>query len=225
MSLNKDFPLPRTQYKKAFLESDGKLSLDKTPQSAQKISYDSESGEHIAFTHMFSGKAQVVGMPEAVLYMSCEDLDDMDVYLLLRKISASGEEMLNLNIPWKDLPVSKIADIPKDLRTEVILYAGPTGIQRATMRAIDESKSMHENWPYYPMDKVEKVPRGEIVRLEIGIWATGIEFEAGESIRFQTCGRHQGINNFGTTEFTNNKGKHVVHFGGEYDSHVVLPFT
>jgi predicted acyl esterase len=88
-----------------------------------------------------------------------------------------------------------------------------------------EPLSMHENWPYYPMDKVEKVPRGEIVRLEIGIWATGIEFEAGESIRFQICGRHQGINNFGTTEFTNNKGKHVVHFGGEYDSHVVLPFT
>ena len=133
--------------------------------------------------------------------------------------------MLNLNIPWKGLPVSKISEIPPDKRTEVILYAGPTGIQRASMRAIDWDKSMHENWPYYPMDKVEKVPKGQVVRLEIGIWATGIEFEAGESIRLQVCGKHQGINNFGTTEFTNNKGRHVVHFGGEYDSHVVLPFA
>jgi predicted acyl esterase len=223
--VEEDFPLPRTQYNKAFLEANGKLSLDKTPQSAQKVSYDSENGEHIAFTHTISEKTQIIGMPKAVLYMSCEDLDAMDVYLLLRKISASGKEMLNLNIPWKGLPVSKIADIPNDLRTEVVLYAGPTGIQRASMRAIDESKSMHENRPYYPMDKVEKVPRGEIVRLEIGTWATGIQFEAGESIRFHMCGRHQGINNFGTTEFANNKGNHVTHFGGEYDSHVALPFT
>jgi hypothetical protein len=141
------------------------------------------------------------------------------------KISATGEEMLNLNIPWKGLPVSKIADIPAALRTEVILYAGPTGIQRASMRAIDSGKSMHENWPYYPMDKVEKVPRGKVVRLEIGIWATGIEFEAGESIRLQVCGQYQGIDDFGTTEFNRNKGRHVVHFGGEFDSHVVLPFT
>ena len=223
--VEEDFPIPRTRYKKAFLEADGKLSLDKTPETAQKISYDSESGEHISFTHTFPEKTQIVGMPKAVLYMSCDDFDDLDVFLLLRKISATGEEMLNLNIPWKGLPVSKISDIPDDIRTEVILYAGPTGIQRASMRAIDWSKSMHENWPYYPMDKVEKVPKGEIVCLEIGIWATGIEFEAGESIRLQVCGKHQGINNFGSTEFTNNKGKHVVHFGGEYDSHVVLPFT
>ena len=223
--VEEDFPLPRTQYKKAYLAPNNKLSLTSTPSTPQQASYDSESSEHISFTHTFAAKTSLIGMPKAVLYMSCADLDDMDVYLLLRKISASGEEMLNLNIPWKGLPVSRIADIPADKRTEVILYAGPTGIQRASMRAIDWDKSMHENWPYYPMDKVEKVPWGEVVRLEIGIWATGIEFEAGESVRLQVCGRHQGINNFGTHEFTINRGRHVVHFGGEFDSHVVLPFA
>jgi hypothetical protein len=34
--VEEDFPLPRTQYKKAFLETAGKLSIDKTPQMRRK---------------------------------------------------------------------------------------------------------------------------------------------------------------------------------------------
>lgn len=222
--VEEDFPLPRTEYRKLYLQTNNELAFEK-PSNVQVAQYDSENGEHLAFTYTFPRRTQIVGMPKAILYMSCKELDDMDVFILLRKISASGEEMLNLNIPWKGLPVSKIEEIPQDLRTEVILYAGPTGIQRASMRAIDRKKSMHENWPYYQMDKVEKVTPGEVVRLEIGIWATGIEFDAGESIRLQICGRNQGINNFGSIEHINNKGKHFVHFGEGYDSHVILPFT
>ena len=101
--------------------------------------------------------------------------------------------MLNLNIPLKNIPVSTLAEILDDKRTEVILYAGPNGMLRASVRAIDADKSMHPNWPYYPQDKEEKVPKGSIVKLEIGMWATGIEFLAGESIRLQISGSHQGM--------------------------------
>jgi uncharacterized protein len=83
---------------------------------------------------------------------------------------------------------------------------------------------MHENWPYH-MEKEEEVPTGEVVRLEIGIWATGIEFEEDESLRLQIAGHNQGISNFGTSKHVRNKGTHVVDFGGKYDSHIVLPFV
>jgi predicted acyl esterase len=132
--------------------------------------------------------------------------------------------MLNLNLPWSDVPVRKIADIPDDKRTEVILYMGPVGILRASQREIDPSRSMHENWPYHPHEKEEKVPPGQIVKLEIGIWAMGVEYEAGESIRVQVSGVNQGMH-FSTEKYTDNKGRHMVHVGGDYPSHVILPFV
>jgi hypothetical protein len=164
-------------------------------------------------------------MPKAVLWMRNDDFDDMDVFLVLNKLSASGELLLNLNIPWTNLPVSKIPDIPEDKRTEVILYQGPTGILRASNRAIDPSRSMHENWPFYTHEKEEKVEPGTVVRLEIGIWCMGIEFEEGESLQLSVSGRYQGFSNFGTSEHVRNNGQHWIHAGGEYDSHLVLPFV
>ncbi|KAG8626752.1 hypothetical protein KVT40_005697 [Elsinoe batatas] len=158
--------------------------------------------------------------------MSCADLDDMDVYILLRKLDKSGQPVLNLNIPWSDnLPIKTIAEIPEKERTEVILYAGPAGILRASHRAIDESRSMHPHWPFHPHEKEEKVTPGTVVRLDIGIWAMGIEYEAGESIQVEISGHIMGVNNFGTNKHSLNKGRHVVHFGAQHASRVILPFV
>jgi uncharacterized protein len=102
------------------------------------VSYNSEdSKEFVSFIHTFDKTTRVVGIPKAILYISCAENDDMDVFIILRKLSKTGEPMLALNIPWKGLPVSKISEIPEDKRTELILYAGPTGVLRASLRAID----------------------------------------------------------------------------------------
>ncbi|KAL4750550.1 hypothetical protein BDW72DRAFT_213324 [Aspergillus terricola var. indicus] len=221
-----DFPLPRTVYRKAYLDAEGELLLDRPSSASGAVSYNSEEPSSMAkFTYTFQERTQLVGIPKAVLYMHCDEHDDMDVFLVLSKLSESGELMFNLNIPWKGLPVSSIADIPSDKRTEVILYQGPTGILRASHRAIDESRSMHPNWPLHPHEREEKVPPGTVVRLEIGIWAMGIEYEAGESLQLRIAGHYQGISNFGTSDHVQNKGHHWVHVGGEYDSHLLLPFV
>jgi predicted acyl esterase len=220
-----DFPIPRTVYKKAYLTPNGDLTFDKVPESGS-MSYNSEDPKDIAkFTYTFNERTQLVGIPKAVLYMHCDDLDDMDIFLNLSKISASGEQLLSLNIPWENLPVSKVSEIPADKRTEVILYQGPTGILRASNRDIDTSRSMHPNWPYYSHEKEEKVQPGSVVRLEIGIWGMGVEYEAGESLQLRIGGFYQGISNFGTTENIHNKGNHWIHMGGEYDSHLILPYV
>lgn len=221
-----DFPLPRTVYRKAYLDAEGGLLLDSPSSASGTVSYKSEEPSSMAkFTYTFQERTQLVGIPKAVLYMHCDEHDDMDVFLVLSKLSASGELMFNLNIPWKGLPVSSIAEIPTDKRTEVILYQGPTGILRASHRAIDQSRSMHPNWPFHPHEREEKIPPGTVVRLEIGIWAMGVEYEAGESLQLRIAGHYQGISNFGTSDHNRNKGRHWVHVGGEYDSHLVLPFV
>jgi predicted acyl esterase len=223
-----DFPPPDTEYQKLFLAPNNKLSniqgsSNDTPSS---LSYDSTNKDSFAsFRHTFPARSAVIGIPKVILHMSCSATDDMDVYVILRKLSASGEELLSLNIPWANIPPKSIGEIPVDKRTEVILYTGAIGVLRASHRAIDSSKSMHENWPYHPHDKEEKIKAGEIVRVEIGIWATGIAFEAGETLELRVGGVYPGIANFGTNEHSLNAGQHELHFGGAYDSYLSLPTT
>lgn len=224
--VEQDFPIPRTEYKKMYLSQNSKLSFDtpSTSSPSREISFDGVSGS-TSFTYTFPETTTLMGIPKAVLYMSAPDNNDMDVYICIKKLSKDGKPMLNLNIPWDNLPVKTIAEIPEKERTEVILYVGAIGMLRASHREIDTSKSMHENWPYHPHEKEEKITPGTVVRLEIGIWAMGTEYEAGESIEVEISGKYPGIANFGTNAHGLNKGKHIVHCGGEHASHVVLPFV
>ncbi|CAF3623779.1 unnamed protein product [Fusarium graminearum] len=222
--VEEDFPIPRTEYKKLFFTKDGSLSLDK-PTDSSSLSYKSETDDRVSFTHRFDKTTRLVGMPKAVVYMSCPDYNDMDVYVLLEKLDANGEVMLNLNIPWKGIPKQSFEEMDDKEKIEVVIYRGPMGVLRASHREIDESKSMHPHWPFHPHEKEEKITPGDIVRLDIGIWAMGIEYEAGESIRAIVCGRNLGVSNFGSLEHNDNKGTHNVHLGGENASHVILPFV
>ncbi|KAI0020861.1 Alpha/Beta hydrolase protein [Xylariomycetidae sp. FL0641] len=220
-----EFPMKRTEYKKMYLTSKGELAMDEAPQEAPTINCNSETGERAEFTYVFDKTTQIVGLPKAVLYMSCPDYDDMDVYVMIEKLDASGKLMENLNIPWKGIPVNSFDEMKPEEKTEVVTYKGPVGILRASHRVIDEAKSMHPHWPFHPHEKEEKITPGEIVRLDIGIWGMGIEYEAGEALRVVVSGRSFAVNNFGTLEHIDNKGTHKIHVGGDYPSHVVLPFV
>lgn len=221
-----DFPPPNTEYRKLFLHDSARMDTTAPGSPVATVSYNAEDpNDFAAFTHVFQKDTRVLGIPKAVLHMSCAEYDDMDLFITLRKLSTNGEPMLALNIPWEGLPVSTIAEIPEEKRIEVIMYKGPTNMLRASQRAIDPSKSMHENWPFHPQDKEEKIPPGEVVRIEMGIWATGIDFKAGEGVQFQVSGHFRGVSNFGTSENVRNKGRHNIHCGGQYDSHIVLPIV
>ncbi|KAJ4011032.1 hypothetical protein NW752_007430 [Fusarium irregulare] len=222
--VEEDFPIPRTDYKKMYFSPEGQLSLEK-PTSESTVSYKSETDDRVSFTYKFDKTTRLVGMPKATVYMSCPDHNDMDVYVLLEKLDANGEVMLNLNIPWKGIPKQSFEEMDAKEKIEVVVYRGPMGVLRASHREIDESKSMHPHWPFHPHEIEEKINPGDVVRLDIGIWAMGIEYEAGESIRAVVCGRNLGVSNFGSLEHNDNKGTHNVFCGGENASHVILPFV
>ncbi|KAH8602375.1 Alpha/Beta hydrolase protein [Bisporella sp. PMI_857] len=219
-----DFPLPQTEYKQMHMQPGGKLS-PQTPEQLSIASYDSETNDSVSFSYVFEKKTQIIGIPKAVLYMSCDDFDDMDIYVFIEKLDKEGEPMKNLNIPWKGIPVKSFEEFKPEQETEVVLYKGPVGILRASHRAIDWDKSMHANWPYHPHELEDKIEPGTVVKLDIGIWAMGIEYEAGEGLRISVSGRSFAVNNFGTLDHVRNKGRHIVHMGGDRASHVVLPFV
>lgn len=224
-----EFPLARTEYKSMSLAAEGKLVARRSKES-NSVSHDSTTNAFSGFTYTFEKTTRLVGLPKAILYMSCPDSDDMVVFVTLRKLDKNGNPMLNLNIPWSRAPIKRFEDIEKKDQTNLLLAVGFMGVLRASHREIDESKSMHPQYPFHPHVNIQKISPGEIVRLEIGIWAMGVEFEAGESIRVQVSGSYPLIQEF--EEVTHdvkgvkqNVGRHFVHFGGEYDSQVILPFV
>lgn len=231
-----DFPLPNTDYKTMFFSTANKLSLE-APKGPAQISYNSESHTsppaHGAFTHTFDRKTRLMGLPKAVVYMSIPagtNANDMVIYVLIRKLSASGEPMININIPRSACPYPNVAAIPENDYSNLMIYFGPLGVLRASHRKIDESKSLHSQYPFHPHDEVELLKEGQVYKLEVGLWAMGIDFEAGEGISVQISGEYPLVNEFGASPQKEkmeerNKGEHVVHFGGEHASHVILPFV
>lgn len=157
----------------------------------------------------------------------------MDVYVILRKLDRNGKPLLNYNIPFKhQKPGTKPEDIPDE---NIYKYVGPSGRLRASKRATAEEPGLTpemrarrdptELW--YPHDKEEKVPKGEIVELDIAIWPGGIVFDEGESLRLEIKGHDPILPEYAPL-FRNipnlNVGKHKIHTGPEgYDSHIVLP--
>ncbi|RAO70427.1 uncharacterized protein BHQ10_006439 [Talaromyces amestolkiae] len=224
------FPPPQVQDRQLFLLDNGVLNPNGSPSSTSVSTYNSEDGtSHASFTYTFENKSRLCGIPKAVLYMSCDARDDLDVYVVIRKLDKNKKSVLALNVPWDSIPPNSIEEIPEDKATDLLLYMGPIGMLRASHREIDPSRSMHPNYPFHPHARTQAVPAGEVVKLDIGIFAMSVEYEAGESVQIQVSGQTPQIHSFKELKDKlgnqDNKGSHKIHFGGEYPSHVILPFV
>lgn len=235
-----DYPPKRVQYQNYLLNAnDGSLSLASSSSVSKDpatTSYQSDTWEDDGayFTHTFDKYTELIGWSKVTLFMSCSDLDDLDVYVVLRKLDGHGKPLLNYNIPRNDWKAGVTEDDIPDFNT--YKYIGPSGRLRASKRALGvepgltkeqlQSKTPAELW--FPHDKSEKIPPGNVVKLEIPIWPGGITFEAGESIRLEVKGHdplfpeHAPLYRLPKNQ---NKGRHVVHTGGEYPASLLLPLA
>ncbi|KAJ9480421.1 PepX_C domain-containing protein [Pseudozyma hubeiensis] len=225
-----DFPHPSTDYRSFYLASDGQLSST-LPNTTGFSSHNSEERFSISkFKHTFTSATRLIGIPKAELYMSCDALDDLVVFVQLRKLDVSGKELSQLQFPLSRAPVKSIDDMKESERQSLSLHNGSIGVLRASQRKIDAKRSLHENFPFHPHDEIWKVTPGEVVKLDIGIWAMGVDYEAGESIQVDILGQWPGFSEVAAfhkprPESEKNKGVHKVHFGGQYPSRVILPFV
>lgn len=219
-----DFPIPDTDHRSLYFGENGTLSST-APSNTSIVTYDSENkDDKVAFTIKFDKQTRLVGLPKAVVYMSCDDLDDLCVRVRLRKLDANGKVLRHCTIPFSRVPFT---DPDEAIDSTLIIHHGSVGLLRASHRHIDHTKSMHPQYPFHPHDRVEKVTPGTVVRLEIGIWAMSVHYDAGESLAVEISASSGLWPDLGdeSAPFETNKGVHKVHFGGEYPSHVILPFT
>ncbi|PVH98843.1 alpha/beta-hydrolase [Periconia macrospinosa] len=226
-----DFPIPGTEYREFHLGSSG---MNETARSVDEVvKYNSEDAKSIAeFTYTFPQKSRLIGLPKAVLYMSCPSHDDMNVFVILRKRDKNGKLLMHLTFPFSAVPshVKSIDDIPEKEQASLNLHLGSVGVLRASHRKFDPERSIHPQFPFHPHTEQQKIPPGEVVKLEIGIWSMGVDFDEGESISVQVGGTFPSIAEYTTfsvprPESEKNKGEHRIHCGPEHPSSIILPFV
>jgi predicted acyl esterase len=110
-----------------------------------------------------------------------------------------------------------------------LLENGPValGWLRASHRDLDPQRSTPEQ-PVHTHTREQLLEPGERVPVEVEIWPSSTLFRAGERLRLVVQGQdimREGLPNapFARHEDTRNKGTHVLHTGGTFDSCLLVP--
>jgi len=207
-----DWPLARTRYTKLFLNaSNGSLGKSPSKKEAQ-VRYDvndiTDKTQNSRFEFNFSEKTELTGYMKLKLWVQADGSDDMDLFVAIEKIDRTG-----YIVPFAFF--GNHDDGPVAL-----------GWLRVSHRELDEGKST----PYQPVHRHQreiKLKPGEIVPVDIEIWPSSTLFEAGEKLRIIVQGSdiYSYPNERHTSEHiaTVNRGVHIIHTGGRYDSHLLAP--
>ena len=189
---------------------------------AQQIDNDPDE---LLFKMTFHKRTALLGSVRAVLFMSCNDHDDMDIFLQVRKADAAGNLLRSYNVPAKEMEAQGVTQDKVPLINATV-YLGPHGQIRASHRAIDRELST----PHYIQHShttEEKITPGTKIKIETSIWPGGMNFEDGESLVCKISGHPMYLAEFPTLRgqfTTQNVGKHRVLIGGAEGSYFEVPF-
>ena len=207
-----EWPLARTDYTELYLNaSDG--SADTTSfEEETSVRYDVDNApeptENVQFEYEFSEKTELTGHMKLKLWVQADGSDDLDLFASVDKIDRTGDR------------------VPFPFQT--ILDDGPValGWLRASHRELDKERSTRYQ-PVHTHTSESPIEGDEIVPVEIEIWPSSTLFKPGERLRLTVQGSDIFGHDWPVPLFAHrdlrNEGEHVIHTGGEYDSHLLLP--
>jgi predicted acyl esterase len=132
--------------------------------------------------------------------------DDADLFAILRKYDAAGNEVR--------FPAQNGADIP-----------AAVGWLRASHRKLDEARSTAYR-PVHTHDERQKLEQGDVVPVEVEVWPTSVVLDAGESLTLEVGPEDDPdmdpfLHNHPTDRVRT--GTVTIHTGGDYTSHLLMP--
>ncbi len=160
------------------------------------------------FDFSFERPTDLIGHMKLRVWAATDRGDDLDLFVAVQKVGADGAV-----VPfafWAHFDDGPVA----------------LGWLRVSHRELDAARST-EYQPVLAHRGELKIKPGEVVPLDIEIWPSGTHFDAGERLRLVLqgsdiyqypkpvmCDRH---------EESVNRGHHVIHAGGKYDSYLLVP--
>jgi len=153
-----DFPLKRTQYKKLFLNAADESLNEEMVKAESSGSYDSDASKGCAtFRMKMNEDTELTGYMKLRLWVQAPDHDDMDIEVKIEKLNRFGKKFL----------------------VHPMRAVSAKGYVRVSLRELDPERST-EQQPYQTMANEQKLGKGEIVRVDISIWPTGLLFKKNE---------------------------------------------
>ena len=181
----------------------GQRRLVEAVPAAASATYDAASGS-VCFDHRFDRGTEVTGTMAVRLWVGAPEADDADLFVLVRKIDAQGQEV----------PFLGYQGFARDVVAK--------GWLRASHRELDPGRS-RPGRPWHTHRTVEKLGPGEVVAVDVEVQASSTFFEAGSTLRLEVRGsdgaRYPGLRHPRTV----NRGPHVLHTGGEHDATLLVP--
>lgn len=206
------WPLPNVGYRPLYLNAlEGTLDSH-IPDAGSVAGYDGPGSglrpQRLEFQTTFEQETMLVGHMKAVLYMSAPEADDMDVFVAVFKKDSHGDVV--------GFPYYAIFD------------DGPAAVgwQRASHRELDQKHST-PCLPVLAHQRAIPMPTGQPAKLEIEILPSGTRYAAGDSLTLVVQGtdvmKYPKPALYARHEDSVNNGRHVLHTGGQYDSHLLIP--
>ena len=145
---------------------------------------------------------ELIGSMRLKLWVSTSEGDDLDLFVVLRKLDCRGVEVF--------FPVFNGYEHDGVAK----------GWLRVSHRELDLSRCAPLR-PWHTHKRIQKVPSGHIVPVEIEIWPSATIFEANSSLQV-TIQSHDGAKYpaWGHRRLVN-RGWHTIFTGGQYDSCLV----
>ncbi|OGT79285.1 MAG: hypothetical protein A3H91_05430 [Gammaproteobacteria bacterium RIFCSPLOWO2_02_FULL_61_13] len=207
MRAESGWPLARTRYTPLHIDA-AASTLVKAPLAAEgALRYPAADGRAL-LEHRFDADTELTGHMKLKLWVSTTEGDDMDLFIIVDKLDAAGKV-----VPFCYFSVFE--DGPVAL-----------GWLRVSHRELDPKRST----PYQPwlLHRRElRLKPNEVVPVEIEILASSTLFRRGESLRLTVQGRETYKPKQRGPEMKHgplrNRGEHVIHAGGKYDSHLLVP--
>jgi predicted acyl esterase len=171
--------------------------------SHSSISYDAVTGSVVFVADL--GEMVLSGPMKLGLWVEAQGHDEMDLFVGVGKEGVDGSMLAPDWYPGVPTP-------------------GARGQQRVSLRALDESAST-DLIPLHKNDTPEPLSPGEIVPVDIEIWPMTMRWRAGEKLRIEISGHDLQVPVPGVLPErpANNRGSHVIHTGGQYDSFLLAP--
>jgi predicted acyl esterase len=212
--------LPDVTRQKLHLSSPRKLTHNKQLQE-EVLEYQADSSDEISFTYAFSTKTVLTGPSTLVIDIAAPSHDDLDVHTHIFKADASGALLSHLNMPVPPSSSSLASAVEIMTQNRIWRYLGPNGMLRASKRHVRPAL-LGKTWETLSHEREDKVKPGEVVRLRVQLWPTGIVFEAREQLVLKISGREMGLRGLPQSpEPSNmNKGKHILHFGESFENYL-----
>jgi predicted acyl esterase len=182
--------------------------LQREPVSSEgKMRYrPANRNDRAVFSLRLPRAVELIGSMRLKLWVSTSEGDDLDLFVVLRKLDSTGRE---------------------------VFFSGYNGYEhdglakgwlRASHRELAPSRSTPLR-PWHRHTRIQKVRCGEIVALEIEIWPSATLFEAGSTLQLTIQGHDAARYPAFRHRKLVNRGWHTIFTGGPHDSQLTVPLN